>query len=131
MLDQSIWDKSGQNTEVLLFATQYFICSSCVISVGGWGCCGGDQVGRDPRRTRGGTKVSEESWQKSGHMLRLPVLCWGLWVGGGMKETFCVLNDMCIVCSDVKINCLVLQELLVALTWGKFLSPFLGLKKSF
>ena len=48
-----------------------------------------------------------------------------------MKETFCVLNDMCIVCSDVKISCLVLRELLVALTWGKFLSLFLGLKKSF
>ena len=47
-----------------------------------------------------------------------------------MKETFCVLNDMCIVCSDVKINCLVLGDLLVALTWGKFLSQFLGLKKA-
>ena len=55
----------------------------------------------------------------------------GAVVGGGMKETFCVLNDMCIVCSDVKISCLVLRELLVALTWGKFLSLFLGLKKSF
>lgn len=58
--------------------------------------------------------------------------CSLLGAGGkwGMKETFCVLNDMCIVCSDVKINCLVLGDLLVALTWGKFLSQFLGLKKA-